>query len=50
MSVRYTGNDHLSIRSIDMKKSKKWSLALALALLLLAGGCGQEEVQEEACK
>ena len=47
MSVRHTGNDHLSIRSIDMKKSKKWSLALALALLLLAGGCGQEEVQEE---
>ena len=31
-----------------MKKSKKWSLALVLALLLLAGGCGQEEtVQEE---
>ena len=30
-----------------MKKSKKRSLALVLALLLLAGGCGQEEVQEE---
>jgi|GEM_PF-327644 len=30
-----------------MKKPKKWSLALVLALLLAAGGCGQAESQEE---